>query len=66
MTILTKKQQNIIDQANQIEYDVEYRKTDCESRQWVKLNAFWFDEMKECIPLLINEIKKYRPKSINR
>ncbi len=50
----------LINRASQIEYDIEYRKSDCESRQWVKLDAFWFDEMKECIPLLMAEIERLR------
>jgi isopentenyldiphosphate isomerase len=52
---------DLIEQAEQIEFDhIAYRKSDCESRMWVKAEAFWYDEMVEVIPKLIAEIKCLR------
>lgn len=53
--------EDILERAKQIEFDhIAYRKTDCESQEWVKTSAFWYDEMVECIPQLIAEIEAGR------
>lgn len=52
---------DIIERASQIEFDhVAYRKSDCEGKHWAKVEEFWYDEMVECIPGLVAEVKRLR------